>query len=184
MRLIKVMLPIGALCLLSGCATRSYVDESIARVDTRQAEQDQQLQELSATSSQALERANDAGVLARGKFMYDVVLTDESTTFRSAETELGDNVRRRLDELALQLKNDNQNVYLEIQGFTDATGPEDYNERLGQQRAESVRRYLHEQGVPLNRMATISYGENNPAAPNETPDGRASNRRVAIVVLN
>ncbi|MEY4641776.1 MAG: hypothetical protein RLZZ227_1770 [Pseudomonadota bacterium] len=184
MRLIKLMLPLCALGLMSGCATRGYVDESIARIEGHQSDQDQQLQELTATSSQALERANDAGVLARGKFLYSVVLMDESTTFGSAGAELSDSVQQRLADLANQLKSDNQNVYLEIQGFTDATGPEDYNERLGMQRAETVRRYLHGQGVPLNRMATISYGEDMPAAPNDTADGRATNRRVAIVVLN
>ena len=52
------------------------------------------------------------------------------------------------------------------------------------QRAESVRRHLHSQGVALGRMATISYGEDAPAEPNNTPEGRALNRRVEIVVLN
>ena len=55
---------------------------------------------------------------------------------------------------------------------------------LGQSRAEAVRRFLSDQGIALNRMATISYGETKPVAPNNTREGRAQNRRVAIVVLN
>ena len=47
-----------------------------------------------------------------------------------------------------------------------------------------MRLYLNEQGVALNRMATISYGEDNPVAPNDTKDGRAQNRRVVMVVLD
>ena len=47
-----------------------------------------------------------------------------------------------------------------------------------------MRRYLNEQGVALNRMATISYGPDHPVAPNETREGHAQNRRVAIVVLS
>ena len=54
----------------------------------------------------------------------------------------------------------------------------------GQARAEAVRRYMSQQGVALNRMATISYGEATPVADNTTPEGRAQNRRVAIVVLS
>ena len=66
----------------------------------------------------------------------------------------------------------------------DASGDADYNESLGAQRAEAVRRSLSLQGIALNRMATISYGEEAPVAPNTTPEGRAQNRRVAIVVLS
>ena len=90
----------------------------------------------------------------------------------------------RLAELAQRLGAENKNVYLEIQGHTDATGDEAYNEELGEARAEAVRRYLSKAGVALNRMATISYGEDEPVAPNDTPEGRAQNRRVAIVVLS
>ncbi len=46
-----------------------------------------------------------------------------------------------------------------------------------------MRKFLAKQGVPLNRIATISYGEDDPVAPNDTPDGRAQNRRVVIQVL-
>ena len=53
----------------------------------------------------------------------------------------------------------------------------------GEARAEAVRRFLNEQGVALNRMATISYGPDAPVAPNDTPEGRAQNRRVVIIVL-
>jgi outer membrane protein OmpA-like peptidoglycan-associated protein len=180
----KLILPAAILATLTGCATRTYVDESIARLEARQNNHEEQISELTASSSQALERANDAGVLARGKFLYSVVLTDDGVTFGSDDTALTPQGEQRLAALADRLKSENQNVYLEIQGHTDATGPVDYNERLGLQRAESVRRYLHTQGVAMNRMATISYGEEMPAAPNETAEGRANNRRVAIVVLD
>ncbi|MES2605904.1 MAG: OmpA family protein [Pseudomonadota bacterium] len=184
MRLIQLMLPAVALCALGGCATKGYVDESVSRIEARQILDERQLNELSTTSRQALERANDAGALARGKFLYDVVLTeDDIAGFGSDDMGLSNESQQRLAALAEQLKSDNRNVFLEIQGHTDATGPANYNEALGLQRAESVRRYLYSQGVALGRMATISYGEEAPVAPNDTPDGRANNRRVAVVVL-
>ena len=168
----------------SGCATRSYVDESVARLDARLDEQNQRINELTETSRQALERATDSGVLAQGKFLYTVVLTDDETTFDSDESTLSEGAQTRLTGLAGDLKADNKNVYLEIQGHTDSTGSAQYNQQLGFKRAESVRRHLHAQGVALGRMTTISYGEDAPTQPNDTVEGRALNRRVEIVVLN
>jgi len=182
------MLLAVAVVLASGCATRKYVDESVAslesKLETRMDAQDQRINQLTDTSRQALDRANDAGVLAQGKFLYTVVLTDDGITFDTDNSALSEAAQSRLAKLAGDLKADNKNVYLEIQGHTDSTGDEDYNRKLGWRRAESVRRYLHSQGVALDRMATISYGEDAPAEPNSTAEGRARNRRVEIVVLS
>jgi len=75
-------------------------------------------------------------------------------------------------------------VYLEIQGHTDDTGAKTHNMRLGEDRAEAVRLFFNQQGVALNRMSTISYGDTAPVAPNTTPEGRSQNRRVVVVVLS
>ena len=88
-----------------------------------------------------------------------------------------------LGNFANRLKAENRNVYLEIQGHTDATGADMYNYKLGEERAEAVRRYLNAKGVALNRMSTISYGKSEPIDDNKTKDGRAKNRRVVVVVL-
>ena len=73
---------------------------------------------------------------------------------------------------------------IEIEGHTDNVGGKEYNEQLGLERAEAVKRYLYEQHqVPLHKMNVISYGEDKPAAENRTRDGRAQNRRVVIKVL-
>jgi outer membrane protein OmpA-like peptidoglycan-associated protein len=55
--------------------------------------------------------------------------------------------------------------------------------RLGEERAEAVRLFMNQNGVPLNRMATISYGDTAPVAPNDTREGRAQNRRVVVIVM-
>ena len=143
-----------------------------------------QVGQIGATAQEALDRAKAAGVLAEGKFMYSVVLTDDSIKFPANKAELTPEAQARLDELVTRLKAENKNVYLEIQGYADATGSPTVNERLGAERAEAVRRYLSSHGVPLNRINTISYGETNPIAPNNTRTGRAQNRRVVIQVLS
>jgi outer membrane protein OmpA-like peptidoglycan-associated protein len=97
--------------------------------------------------------------------------------------ELSKEAEDKLKDFAERLKGENKNVYLEIQGHTDATGPDMYNLKLGEERAEAVRRYLSKQGIALNRMSTISYGKAEPVDSNKTRDGRAKNRRVVVIVL-
>ncbi len=169
---------------LSGCATRNFVRDEVAVVDQRVNATDTRLGVVEGTANDALQRATAAQQLAEGKFMYEVVLSDDSVKFPSDRDALSPEAEARLTELANRLKAENVNVYLEIQGHTDAAGPEAYNDALGAARAEAVRRSLSRQGIALNRMATISYGEEAPVADNSTPEGRAQNRRVAIVVLS
>ena len=182
---------------VTGCATHKYVDAQVGAVDQkladaqsqadalklRIADHDQRLAGLDRTSREALQRAEAAGKLAEGKFLYTVTLQDDGFRFRLNKYMLSDGDQTKLKALADQLKTDNKNVFLEIQGHTDATGKPDYNMMLGQERAEAVRLFLNQQGVALNRMDTISYGETAPVADNKTKAGRAQNRRVQIVVL-
>ncbi|MDZ4051913.1 MAG: OmpA family protein [Phenylobacterium sp.] len=160
----------------SGCATKSFVRDEVAVVDGR-------VTQVQGTAGEALERANAAHKLAEGKFLYEVVLSDDSVKFPSDRHALSPEAEARLAELVQRLTSENRNVYLEIQGHTDSTGPSGYNDQLGEARAEAVRKYLSQQGIALNRMATISYGEESPVAPNNTAEGRSQNRRVAIIVL-
>ena len=145
---------------------------------------DVKLGELDRTSRDALSRAQAAGKLAEGKFVYALVLQDDGVKFKSGKTSLTPEGEARLVEFAGKLKADNKNVYLEIQGHTDNRGSKAGNKRIGDERAEAVRLFLNKQGVALSRMSTISYGGDAPVAPNKTRDGRAQNRRVVIVVLS
>jgi peptidoglycan-associated lipoprotein len=163
--------------MTTGCATKKFVREQTAIVDTR-------VTGVEGTAKEALDRANAAHKLAEGKFLFEMVLSDDSVKFPVDKDELSPEAEMRLSELVQRLKGENKNVYLEIQGHTDSSGPEHYNDQLGSARAEAVRKYLAKQGVALNRMGSISYGEEAPVAPNDTREGRAQNRRVVIVVLS
>jgi outer membrane protein OmpA-like peptidoglycan-associated protein len=180
---------------LSGCATKGFVRNEVGVVDTKLQATDQQvasqgtelqtqggkIAEVDQTSREALERATAAGKLAEGKFVYSVALTDDSIKFPANSATLTPESQTRLMELADRLKADNRNVYLEIQGHIDAG---ERNTMLGRQRAEAVQRFLNKQGVALNRMATISYGKDQPINPGRTRVARAENRRVTVVVLS
>jgi len=200
-----VALSLAALLGTTGCATKKYVKQETGAVDTRvtevqgQVEQaqtrlntheqtlgqhEQKIGEISKTAQEALDRAQAAGKLAQGKFLYETVLTDEKVKFGFDTADLSPEAQAALDQFAEQIKQQNQNVYIEIQGHTDNVGSEKYNEELGMLRAEAVRRYLNQKhNFPLHRINVISYGETAAIADNSTRQGRAQNRRVALVVL-
>ena len=187
-----------------GCATKKYVGEEVGQVNTRvdgvqtQVEDAQTklrdhegrivkneagVAQASKTAQEALERAVAAGKLAEGKLLYETVLSDDKVKFGFDKAELSADAKAALDAFATQLKTENKNVYVEVQGHTDNVGGELYNEKLGLQRAEAVEVYLGKAGIPLFRMESISYGEAAPVADNGTREGRAQNRRVVLVVL-
>jgi peptidoglycan-associated lipoprotein len=181
----------------SGCATKKYVGEEISTVNERVSgvesqveetqvrlrEHDERIASTSRTAQEALDRAVAAGKLAEGKLLYETVLTDDQVKFGFNRTELSPEATAALDAFANQLKVENRGVYIEIQGHTDAIGADNYNEKLGQERADAARFYLAKQGLPLHRMSSISYGETAPVADNKSREGRSQNRRVALVVL-
>ncbi len=86
-----------------------------------------------------------------------------------------------LDEAARILKEE-PNVQVDVQGYTDSIGSDEYNLKLSRRRAESVRVYLVSQGIASSRMTVQGFGESNPVASNATADGRAQNRRVELKV--
>ena len=190
-------LALGLALVATGCATKKYVGEEVGRVNERVGgvesqveetqvrlrEHDEKIASTSRTAQEALDRAMAAGKLAEGKLLYETVLTDDKVKFGFNRKELSDEAKAELDSFASQLKAENRGVYIEIQGHTDAIGADTYNEKLGQERADAARFYLAKQGLPLHRMASISYGETAPVADNKSREGRSQNRRVALVVL-
>jgi outer membrane protein OmpA-like peptidoglycan-associated protein len=71
---------------------------------------------------------------------------------------------------------------IQLEGHTDNVGTPEYNQRLSEERADSVRDYLIAQGVPANNLTTVGLGESGPVASNDTSAGRQQNRRVDMVV--
>ena len=136
-----------------------------------------------AKAEEAFAMAADLDQASR-RLVYSVVLSEDQGKFAFGKTELPAEAKARLDELVNQIKADPQQVYFEIEGYTDSIGPKAVNDRIGLERAEAVKRYLFEQyQIPLHKMNVISYGPEKPVAPNNTREGRAQNRRVVIRVL-
>ena len=85
-----------------------------------------------------------------------------------------------LDEAAAALK-DNQNAKIDVNGYCDAIGGVNYNQKLSEERADAVVNYLEKDGVAADRLTPHGYGKTNFVASNKTREGRAQNRRVELV---
>jgi outer membrane protein OmpA-like peptidoglycan-associated protein len=166
------------------------VDKS-AQAAAQAAQQAQNSADQAGTrATEAVSAANTANSKAdlldkaSKRLVYEVVLSEDQGNFKFAKTELPDEAKAKLDELIANLKADPKGAFFEIEGHTDNVGAHLYNEKLGLERAEAVKRYLYEHHqIPLHKINVISYGEDKPVAPNNTKDGRAQNRRVVIRVL-
>ena len=99
--------------------------------------------------------------------------------FRFDKAELDDRGQTALLDVAKQLQ-ENPNLSVELEGYTDNVGNLPYNVQLSQRRSEAVRRFLVEKGVEMNRINSIGLGDIKPSADNTTPKGREQNRRVMV----
>lgn len=110
------------------------------------------------------------------------VTFDSGILFATNSSTLRDASKSALRNFANSLKA-NPDTDIKIVGYTDNTGNVDYNQTLSEKRAKSVYDYLMLQGVSSDRMFYEGKGVHDPVASNSTPEGRALNRRVEIIIL-
>lgn len=111
-----------------------------------------------------------------------VITLDGQVLFVTGKAELLPIARDRLNQVAQSLKELDDDKLVSIDGFTDSRGADDANMKLSQDRANAVRDHLVSQGVKTEKIRATGRGEASPVASNETPEGRANNRRVEIVI--
>jgi OmpA-OmpF porin, OOP family len=109
-------------------------------------------------------------------------ITLEGVTFDVNSARLTNQSLPILDDVALGLKK-YPRLRVELQGHTDNSGPDQYNMTLSAKRANAVRDYLIQRGVPSAQLTARGYGESQPIESNATPEGRAKNRRVVMFVV-
>lgn len=149
-----------------------------ARLDAEQAKQDkEELQQRLFTSISAiLETRREA----RGLI---VNLSDVLFDFNQASLKPG--AREKLSKLAGILLAYTGPYHMEVEGHTDAIGSQDYNQKLSEDRAQSVSSYLLREGIASDRILAVrGFGKLRPVTTNDTPEGRQMNRRVEIVITD
>lgn len=121
----------------------------------------------------------------------DATRTDEGIKFSLSSdvlfptnsSYLTDNAKVELDKLA-KILSQQRDKKIRVDGHTDATGEENYNNWLSEKRAESVKKYLVDKGVSAARISTKGFGPSKPVGDNKTASGRQKNRRVEVIILN
>lgn len=114
----------------------------------------------------------DTRILISERIYFDF----DRDTLRSVSQPVLDQVAEVIAELPSDLR-------IRVDGYSDAEGGEDYNLDLSYRRARAVVEYMISRGVPRARLEYRGYGSRNPVAPNDSPDGRALNRRVEFTIL-
>jgi outer membrane protein OmpA-like peptidoglycan-associated protein len=167
------------------------VDQKAGAAGEAARQADARAAQAGQSAQQALAAADDAGARAEAldranrRLVYEVVLNEAQGGFKFGAAELPDVAKQAVDRVITDLQADPKAVWFEIEGHTDNVGNPAFNDRLGMQRAETVKRYLYEtHQIPLHKMNVISFGEKKPVSDNKTRDGRAENRRVVIRMLS
>jgi outer membrane protein OmpA-like peptidoglycan-associated protein len=107
--------------------------------------------------------------------LSDVLFDVDKATLRGGS-------QQKIQQIAAVL-NQYPDYQIAVEGHTDATGTDTYNQQLSEQRAAAVRTALVTGGVPSDRITSRGFGESQPVTTNDTPAGRQQNRRVEVVVL-
>jgi len=162
-------------------AERAEQAKQQAAQEAQQAEQARQQAEadkaqMRARMLQQLNQVLETKDTARG-----LIVSMPDVLFDTGKADLKPTTRERLAKVAGILLA-YPDIRVEVDGYTDSTGSLELNERLSQQRAESVRSYLASQGVNQSSITTQGFGPDNPVASNGTAAGRQQNRRVELVV--
>jgi outer membrane protein OmpA-like peptidoglycan-associated protein len=111
-----------------------------------------------------------------------VITLSGGVLFATNQSTLLPNAMLKLNEVAEALIKGDPDSKMTVEGHTDSQGNAAYNRDLSQKRADSVRDYLVSRGIAPDRIKAVGYGADRPVADNGSPEGRANNRRVEIVV--
>jgi outer membrane protein OmpA-like peptidoglycan-associated protein len=141
-------------------------------IGNRMDEQERALRQQMANTGVDVQRQGDNIVLV---FPDQISFAVGSSQIKSQFMGTLDNVAQSLQQYP--------DTHIQIAGFTDSTGTPSVNQRLSEDRAFSVRDYLSNRGIAVQRMQAVGYGQSRPIASNSTADGRAQNRRVEITVI-
>jgi len=142
-------------------------------------QREQKVAELQAAADKAQQQLKQMEALREEEGRLIISLS--GVLFESGGDKLTSSSESRLDTVAQALAAYPDRSIV-VEGHTDDRGSDATNQQLSQKRAESVRSYLQQRGVPPEQMRAVGRGESQPIASNDTAEGRANNRRVEVIV--
>jgi outer membrane protein OmpA-like peptidoglycan-associated protein len=105
-------------------------------------------------------------------------------SFALNKASLSDEATMIIDTEVIPVLREDSDHTVRVEGFTDSSGAEAYNQKLSERRAQTVEEHLAAAGIDRSRIEVVGMGESHPIASNDTPEGRAKNRRVEIKVID
>jgi outer membrane protein OmpA-like peptidoglycan-associated protein len=155
-----------------------------AELSTAQAQLQAQSQALADAERRARQASADLARIASVKQESRgmVITLSGGVLFASAKSDLLPQAQAKLSEVADVLTKQDPDAKIVVQGYTDSQGAASFNQDLSQHRADAVRSYLVAHGIAADRITAEGFGPASPVADNTSPEGRADNRRVEIVV--
>ena len=158
-------------------------DEKLATIGSLIGQHDDQFKSVDGKLKSVDGKIEEIRKASQGKLLFQETVRNKDAKFKFDSSELSPDMKTALDVFVERLIAENKGVYLEIQGHTDSTGPEEWNLLLGKKRGEAVLDYLYKKHhIPLHRMQVFSFGSASPIGDNKTSQGRAENRRVEVLV--
>ena len=139
--------------------------------------------ELSQAQAESQRLAQELQNMKASQTSRGIVLTLDDVLFDTGRAELKSGAQRSIDQIAAFL-NENPERQVQVEGFTDSQGSDDYNLELSQKRADAVAGAITRRGIAAQRVRSMGYGEEFPVAGNESAGSRQLNRRVEIIVSN
>jgi len=185
-------------------AARQQADAARQQADTARAAAEQQKQALAVEADKARKAAEESDrlrqqaeqekadlraqllqqlntILATRDTARGLIANMSDVLFKTGSFELLSGARERLAKVS-GIVIAHPGLHLEVEGHTDAVGGDDYNQKLSENRAQAVRDYLIQQGIPDNSIVSRGLGKTQPVATNDTAEGRQQNRRVELVL--
>jgi outer membrane protein OmpA-like peptidoglycan-associated protein len=174
-------------------AAQAQADADRARADAERARAEAAAADANAKAAAANKNAEDANavrerlrtqlnsVLATSESARGLIVNMSDVLFDTGKYTLKPNTQVSLAKVAGILQA-YPGLKLQVEGYTDSVGSDEYNQKLSENRADAVRNFLMTQGVQQNNISSTGYGKAKPVADNATSSGRAQNRRVQLVV--
>ena len=160
-------------------AARARAEAEAATARARAAEADRSAQTAVQVREKLREQLN--AVLATSETARGLIVNMSDVLFDTAKYSLKPNTQISLAKVAGILLA-YPGLKVQVEGYTDSVGGDDYNQKLSDNRASSVKDFLVAQGVPATNITSQGFGKTHPVADNATAEGRAQNRRVNLVV--
>jgi outer membrane protein OmpA-like peptidoglycan-associated protein len=164
-------------------ARENEANQAIAQAKAAQADAQNAKADAQSAQAESQRLAAQLENLQASQTSRGIVLTLDDVLFDTGKAQLKPGAARSIDQIAAFL-NENPERRVQVEGFTDSAGTNDYNLELSQSRADAVAMAIIQRGIDAQRVRALGYGEDFPVASNENTGSRQLNRRVEIIVSN